>query len=367
MRLHLLALPGRPTLRSFSSCANTQKVRKLAAMMHSTGHEVYLYGPADNDAPCTEHVPCYPPLDEPEQTGNGTTPAWVAANALAALEIGRRKQPGDVICIANGLAQQPVLDAHPELAAVEFAVCYDGAFASWRVYESYAWLHCVTGAQFGLSNSPAARGRMFDAVIHPCFEVGDFPAGSGGDYLLFCGRVIDSKGIDTAIAVARQAGVLLIVAGEGEAIPNRATRRADRSVEYVGSVGPDERAELMGGARALIYPTRYFEPNGYAAIEAQLCGTPVISTDWGCFTETVAHGMSGFRCRTDAEFIRAVGEVGDLDRAAIRERALANFALEVGALKYDAYFEGLATPERHLRDVTYERLFDAPRGLATAA
>jgi len=43
---------------------------------------------------------------------------------------------------------------------------------------------------------------------------------------------------------------------------------------------PKERAELMGGAIAVIAPSMFPEPFCLVVIEAQMCGTPTITTDW---------------------------------------------------------------------------------------
>jgi glycosyltransferase involved in cell wall biosynthesis len=113
--------------------------------------------------------------------------------------------------------------------------------------------------------------------------------------------------------------------------------------EYVGAVGPEQRAELMGNAIATFVPTLYLEPFGNVNIESQACGTPVITTDWGAFTETVVEGVTGFRCRSVEEFILATQNVKNLDRKAIRDRAVSLYSVDVIAKQYEKYFNRLMT------------------------
>ena len=88
-------------------------------------------------------------------------------------------------------------------------------------------------------------------------------------------------------------------------------------------------------------PTYYVGPFEGVAVEAMMCGTPVITTDWGVFAETVIQGKTGFRCRTLQEFVDAAEHVGELDAQAIRRHAVNNYSLEAIAPKYQAYFERL--------------------------
>jgi glycosyltransferase involved in cell wall biosynthesis len=112
-------------------------------------------------------------------------------------------------------------------------------------------------------------------------------------------------------------------------------------VDYVGLADTQRRAELMGGAKAIFVPTLYVEPFGGVAVEAMLCGTPVISTDWGAFTETVKPGVSGFRCRTLAEFTQACHGISSLDRKQIREAAISCWSTENVGPQYATYFDRL--------------------------
>ena len=324
MRFHLPALPGQPTTRANSHCAFTSKVRKWTRMMTERGHEVILYGSVENDAPATEHVPCIPtfspPPAEPEHED------WRRANAKIAVQIEDRKEPGDFLCLPFGVCHRRLTELHPDLTAVETGIGYAGAFARHRIYESYAWMHVALGRQ---GHDPDGMDEW--AVIPNYFETEDFPAGEPEDYLLYVGRMTERKGVHLAARVAEATGHDLILAGEGEEIPAYG--------DYIGPVGPDARANLMSHAKALVCPTRYVEPFGGVAVEAQLCGTPVITTDWGAFTETVEQGVSGYRCRTWADFLLAAANVAGLDRAEIRRRAQARWSLAAVAPQFESYFD----------------------------
>jgi glycosyltransferase involved in cell wall biosynthesis len=162
-----------------------------------------------------------------------------------------------------------------------------------------------------------------------------FPEGDGGgDYYFFIGRIIDRKGYRIAQEVCERLGKRLILAGPGEGAGYG---------EFIGNVGPEERAKLMGGAIALFAPTLYIEPFGNIVVEAQTCGTPTITTDWGAFTETNINGLTGYRCRTLADFVRAADDVKSLDRAAIRQHAIENYSLDAVGKQYDDYFTRLLT------------------------
>lgn len=325
MRFHIPSLPGRPVLREFSSCAYTAKLVKFRSMMRKRGHEVIIYGGEGADVECysgSEPLPFDPPL-------------WGVANAYAAQEINARREDGDYLLIVAGRCQQAIAQAVP-LTTVEAFIGYGGVFADFRVYESYAWQAVVSAARN--SDPHALDGNAYHAVIPNYFDVDDFPIGRGeGDYLLYVGRLIERKGVEVAVNVARATGLPLFLAGEGDYRPGE----GEDGITYVGSVEPDDRAALMGDARCLLAPTQYVEPFGGVVVEAALCGTPALTTDWGAFPETVVQGITGYRCRRLGEFIWAAQNAGHLNRDAIAARARLLYSTETIAERYEAYFEHL--------------------------
>lgn len=343
MRFHVVNFPNTQTTRRYQPCAYTQKIRRFAGMMTGLGHEVFLYGGAENDAACTEFVTIASKAEQEEWFGgndllrepnnltwNRYDPHWTTTNERAITEIAKRKRDRDFICVLGGTCQQPIADTFPELMTVEFGIGYSGVFADYRVFESYAWMNAVYESVPGARRANAA---FRDAVIPNYYEVEDFPfAERKDDYFLFIGRLVEEKGVHIAVETCQRLGVKLVVAGAGTPPPAELA-------DYVGVVDHVRRGELMSRARGVFVPSLYLEPFGGVHAEAMLCGTPVITTDWGVFPETVRQGVHGYRCRTPDEFLAAAESVDRLDYRQIREYAVSKFATEVVAPQYEAYFE----------------------------
>lgn len=341
MRFHVISLPHTQTTKEYVNCAYTEKVRRFCVMMKSLGHTVYLYAGEQNEAPVDELVTCITEqqrLDSiqgkhyTEVPFDATLPHWQIFNANVIAELGKRLEQKDFICVIGGSIQKPIADAYPNHITVEFGIGYGGVFSKYKVFESYAWMHSIY-AMF--KNPTTVDGNFFDCVINGYLEPEMFPLQEKkNDYYLFIGRLIERKGYRIAQEVCQALGKRLIVAGPGE---------FDGYGEYVGAVGPEERAKLMGGAIATFAPTQYIEPFGNVVIEAQTCGTPTITTDWGAFTETNINGLTGYRCRTFSEFCQAVENVKTLDPVAIHKRAVSLYSLDAIALQYEKYFSRLLT------------------------
>ena len=153
--------------------------------------------------------------------------------------------------------------------------------------------------------------------------------------MVFMGRLTEGKGIASVLEVAaRRPDVRFQIIGQGDA----SAWTIPENVEILGSMGP-ERAALLGQARAIIAPSRYIEPFCGSVVEAQLCGTPAITSDFGAFAETVQHGITGFHCQTVNQFTAAVDRVLGLDRETIARRARKLYAMERVGRLYDDAFE----------------------------
>lgn len=316
MRFHVVGLPFEPQ----PQCAYHGKHVRFIKMMRDRGHTVFEYAaPSD--------------VWDPARAFDPDSATWQAWNARAVEQIRLHAEPRDFVCVIAGRCQQPIAAALPHMMTVEYGVGYGGTFAPYRVFESYAWMHTVYGSQAKHGDPHAANGSFYDTVIPNYFDLDDFPAGQGGDGYVFIGRLIDRKGAHIAAQVCEHLGVELTIAGEGD---------PPAYGNHIGVVGPDERAELIGNAAAVFAPTLYVEPFGGVAAEAMLTGTPVITTDFGAFTETVEPGVTGYRCHTFQEFCDAARLAPALNRDRIRALAISRWSLDAVAPQYDTYFHRLA-------------------------
>jgi glycosyltransferase involved in cell wall biosynthesis len=174
-----------------------------------------------------------------------------------------------------------------------------------------------------ISDADRHPSLRYEATIHHGIQMASFPLiETPGDYLLFFGRIHPHKGTAEAIEVAARAGLPLVIAGIVQD-PDYFERSVEPHVDgervrFIGSVGPDERAAVLGGARALLHLISFEEPFGFSVIESMACGTPVIATSRGSMPELVRHGVNGFLIDGQDAAIAAIDSAGRLDRSAVR-------------------------------------------------
>jgi glycosyltransferase involved in cell wall biosynthesis len=360
MRFHVVALPHTQTSRKHNACAFTMKTYNFCRMMRSLGNTVVHYGAEGSEADCDEHVQIISRAEQDQLCGQQggdrlyniqwdiRAPYWRVTNGRAVEEIKRRMQQRDFICLIGGTCQKPIADSlDKSVTVVEYGIGYNGTFAPFRVFESYAHMHRIYG-QEAQGHDP--DGHTYDAVIPNYYDPADFPfCSTVGDYYLYLGRLIQRKGIQIAVETVKAVKGRLVVAGQGCVEHGPGWMRCEdgavyeaEGLEFVGPADVARRAQLMGHAKAILVPTTYLEPFGGVNVEAQLCGTPAITTDWGAFPETVEHGRTGYRCRTLEQFAWAACNVDRLDRQYICQRAVNNWSLWQVRWAYQEYFQMLA-------------------------
>jgi len=348
----LPSIPHTITSNEYSHCAFTGKVLKFAKMMTQYGNcEVIHYGIQGSEAEC-ENVDLisfkdwvdlkwksfkflFPKLTDDElskkfldhkqfigELANHGTPLYHEFNKRLKSALEERYKPGDIVCLPFGRAHQSAMSS--TMLFVESGIGYNDSFHDFRIFESYAWLHHQLGKE-------QKQGKFYWFVCPNYFDITEWslslkPTATVG----FLGRICAVKGCEVIKAVAqRMPTVKFILCGQGDATPFLLP-----NIEYKEPISGRERSDYLGSLSVLIAPSMFTEPFCGVAVEAQLCGTPVVCTDVGAMAETVEHMKTGVRCHTLQDFCDAIHFCKSLDRSYIRDRAVNKYSLETVAKQY---------------------------------
>ena len=365
IRLHLLSIPHTITTDDFSHCAFTGKVLRFSPMMRSVGYEVYHYGVETSQSGADKDIDIlnkeewldlrkksykflHPSLTYEEidkklndhtafvgDLGNLTTPLYRTFNERLrkALEDNYRSRGTDIICITFGPAHEDALRDKNYLM-IETGIGYPNAYKDFRIYESYAKYHADLGKSI-------EHGKNYWFVVPNYYNILEFPLSLNPDNktIGFFGRIHDIKGIDVIVAIAKCfPHINFILCGQGDATPYT---KNNPNILYMQPITGMERGKYLGSLTALLTPTKFLEPFCGVSVEAQLCGTPVISADYGAFVENIENFKTGLRCHTLSDYCYGVQMAldGKFDRQYIRERAVKLFDMYNVAKLYDYAFK----------------------------
>jgi glycosyltransferase involved in cell wall biosynthesis len=295
-------------------------IDRLAVGLQELGHDVLLFATGDSTCP----VPT----------------AWIREEASFDLLGKGFVEAQHVVHAYNRLADCDIVHDHTLIGPLvggprrhgRLVVTNHGPFTAETgdIFRAFA----DQAALVAISHDQASRAPIpMDAVIHHGLRPDELAVGLGdGDYVLFLGRFSPEKGAREAIEIARAAGVPLILAAkmreqlEIDYFHDAIEPLLDEGARYVGEVSGQEKAQLIGSARALLNPIRWPEPFGLVMIEALACGTPVLARRAGASPEIIEEGVTGFVCDTDEELRDRIAEIDSLDRQACRDAVLGRFS-----------------------------------------
>jgi len=187
----------------------------------------------------------------------------------------------------------------------------------------------------------AAGGQNLDTVANGISTDG-FPVNeTPGDGLAFLGRIESAKGPDIAIHVAKEAGRALTLAGpivDDAFFADRIRPLLGTTIEYVGSLGHDDKVALLASSICTLVPSRVEEGFGMVAVESMACGTPVVSSGRGALSEIVDDGITGYSAEPEA-MVERITRAVHLDRLAVADHARRRFGIEHTAEAYLALYE----------------------------
>jgi glycosyltransferase involved in cell wall biosynthesis len=211
---------------------------------------------------------------------------------------------------------------------------------------------CKTTAVAAVSKAQASAWRRFvpiDAILPPYPPTGVIPwSETPGGGVLFAGRLSPEKGAAEAIDIARAAGVPVDVYGDvydaGYSRDQIDPRRSWPGVTVHEGVPRTSLWKAMAGAAVVLCPSRWDEPFGLAAAEAQACGTPVVAFRRGGLVEVIADGVTGFLVPPDdvRAAAEAVSKVAGISRPVCREHAEGQLDLELSLDAHERLYRRVA-------------------------
>jgi len=343
--LHLIGIFHTISSRQYSHCAFTGKVLRFPKMMRPFGYSVIEYSNGESESCADEHVMILSAAELQDMTGvrarenfHGDlatvgTPWHTEFDKRVLVQLERRVKPRDIICHPFGHAHGSVLEKFRDNIHVETGIGYPTTMpGTIKIFESYAWRHFHCGKD-------GRQGSNYEYVIPNYFDLNDWePNYAPGDYIAFLGRIDACKGLDTILEIAKYSERKILLCGQGDH-----TRWAHPNIEYLGPIHGRQRGVFLRNAVCSIMPTNFIEPFGGSGVEGLLCGTPLVATDYGAFTETVQHGVNGFRCKSLQDWLEALDVVHTLDRQQIALAARARYSLGACGALYHKAFQQMTT------------------------
>lgn len=212
---------------------------------------------------------------------------------------------------------------HGDPNILNICYCHTPLRPIWDMYDDYArehsmgssllyrkfvaWLRRwdVASAQrvhFFIANSKHIQKRIADSyhrestVIYPPVRTGMFSLNEipRKDYYLCVGRAVPYKKMDLVIAAFQQMpGRQLLLIGEGWGARQFASLlEGAANIKWLGYQADADMIGYIQEARACIFAAK--EDFGIMCVEAQACGTPVLTLRYGGYLETVHEGTSGY-------------------------------------------------------------------------
>lgn len=168
-------------------------------------------------------------------------------------------------------------------------------------------------------------------------DLGPKTSPASGEFL-FVGRLSPEKGAFVFAEAAERAGVTATFVGDGP-IANELRARFPKA-RLLGWQAPEAARQAIREARALIFPSLWYEGQPLTVLEAKAMGTPVIVSDACAGREEIEDGVSGlwFRSADPQSLASALTRLGDDQEVSRMSRAV-----------YDSYWAAPATLEAHTR------------------
>jgi glycosyltransferase involved in cell wall biosynthesis len=310
-------------------------VSLLADGLVDAGHDVTLYASGGSQTKANL-VTSMPEPPDPSELGN---PWYDAFHALSAyLDVGDADVVHDHAGVV-GPACGALLRGIPVVHTLH-GPWTDQTRRFYSVAAHHVHLVAISDAQRRDNVTVPYAGTVYNGInlaTYPYREVKD-------EYLIYIGRANPDKGPKEAITIARRAGLPLHMilkrneAPEREYFERELKPQLASDIELHENVPHDVKVDLLGRARAMVFPIRWPEPFGLVMVEAMACGTPVVTTNWGAAAEVVDDGVTGFRRDGEDDLVDAIACLPLVSPAACRRRAEERFSATAMVRGYEGIY-----------------------------
>ena len=199
-----------------------------------------------------------------------------------------------------------------------------------------------------ISDADRSPDLDYIATIYHGVDLAQLPLTTApSDDLVVFGRIHPDKGTADAITIAQLAGRRLVICGivqDERYFAEEIKPQVDGDqIRYLGSIGPEQRADVLGSAAVLLHPIAFDEPFGLSVVEAMACGTPVIAYRRGSMSEVVEEGVTGFLVYDVDSAVAAIEKAIALDRNSVSARAASRFGADRMVDDYLHVYEKILT------------------------
>jgi glycosyltransferase involved in cell wall biosynthesis len=119
---------------------------------------------------------------------------------------------------------------------------------------------------------------------------------SPGGGVVYAGRLRQEKGVDVLLEAVAGLPAEVHIAGDGPdrgRLEAQARRLGRPDIRFHGHLPKDRLLEVIRSASVLVLPSRSYENQPLAVLEAFACGVPVVGSDLGGIPELIEPGLDG--------------------------------------------------------------------------
>jgi glycosyltransferase involved in cell wall biosynthesis len=306
----------------------------IASGLHARGVDVTLFATLDSQTPASLAGVCARGYAEDDAVDGRVWEALHVAHACA--------RSGEFDLVHNHLDWLPLAFEQAFAAPLVTTIHGFSGPAILPVYQR------ATSAFVSISLSDRSPDLPYVANVYHGVDSAELPFDAvGGETLASFGRIHPDKGTADAIEIAARAGRRLVICGivhDRRYFEELVEPHIDGDrVSFLGSVGPAQRAEVLGGSAALLHPVLFAEPFGLSVVESMTCGTPVLAYARGSMPEVVDDGETGYLVGDLDEAVAAVDRTVAIDRAGCRRVATRRFSAERMVDDYVRVYEDVLT------------------------